>query len=116
MKLLLIAAAALSVLCAPAWAVNKCTGADGSTVFQDKPCPGQGETVGEELARREKQRKLMLAQQEQQAKVRAAIQAQSPKGSADALPGEVSEDGSGSGYVGRGGYGHRYRSARRGRR
>ncbi|WCM88550.1 DUF4124 domain-containing protein [Acidovorax sp. NCPPB 3576] len=39
---LLIAAMAV----APAtWAINKCTGADGKTVFQDAPCVGKGETV-----------------------------------------------------------------------
>lgn len=38
MKLLLITAAALSVLCAPAWAINKCTGPDGKVAFQDAPC------------------------------------------------------------------------------
>lgn len=25
-------------LCAPAWAINKCTGADGKVAFQDAPC------------------------------------------------------------------------------
>lgn len=30
---------------APAWAVNKCTGADGAVVFQDAPCAGKGETL-----------------------------------------------------------------------
>ncbi len=29
----------------PAWAVNKCTGADGKVVFQDAPCPGKGEEI-----------------------------------------------------------------------
>lgn len=28
-----------------AWAINKCTGPDGSIVFQDAPCPGKGEAV-----------------------------------------------------------------------
>lgn len=28
-----------------AWAVNKCTGPDGKTVFQDRPCNGKGETI-----------------------------------------------------------------------
>jgi hypothetical protein len=37
MKLLLIAAA-LSALCAPVWAVNKCKGPDGKVVYQDQPC------------------------------------------------------------------------------
>ena len=32
-------------LCVPAWAVNKCTGADGKMVYQDAPCAGQGETL-----------------------------------------------------------------------
>ena len=30
---------------APAWAINKCTGADGKVVFQDAPCAGKGETL-----------------------------------------------------------------------
>lgn len=31
---------------APAWAVNKCTGADGKVTFQDTPCTGEkAETV-----------------------------------------------------------------------
>jgi hypothetical protein len=29
----------------PAWAVNKCTGPDGSVVFQDAPCAGKGEAL-----------------------------------------------------------------------
>lgn len=29
----------------PAWAINKCTGADGKVVFQDAPCAGRGETL-----------------------------------------------------------------------
>lgn len=32
-------------LAGPAFAINKCTGADGKTVFQDAPCMGKGETV-----------------------------------------------------------------------
>lgn len=34
----LITAAILAALCTPAWAVNKCTGADGRTVYQDAAC------------------------------------------------------------------------------
>lgn len=45
MKLLIISAAALSVLCAPAWAVNKCTGPGGQPTFQDAPCVGAGMTL-----------------------------------------------------------------------
>ena len=29
----------------PAWAVNKCTAADGKVSFQDAPCTGQGEAI-----------------------------------------------------------------------
>lgn len=29
----------------PAWAINKCTGADGKVTFQDAPCTGQGEAI-----------------------------------------------------------------------
>ncbi|WP_199227672.1 DUF4124 domain-containing protein [Acidovorax sp. HMWF018] len=32
-------------LTGPAWAVNKCTGPDGKTVFQDAPCTGKGEKI-----------------------------------------------------------------------
>lgn len=38
MKHSLITAAILAALCAPAWAINKCTGADGRVVFQDALC------------------------------------------------------------------------------
>ncbi len=37
-------AAALAVG-TPAWAINKCTGPDGKTVFQDAPCAGKGERI-----------------------------------------------------------------------
>lgn len=30
---------------APAWAINKCTDADGRVSFQDASCPGQGEKI-----------------------------------------------------------------------
>ena len=30
---------------APAWAINKCTGADGKVSFQDAPCVGEGEKI-----------------------------------------------------------------------
>lgn len=40
------AVCALALGClAPAWAVNKCTGADGRVSFQDAPCTGQGEKI-----------------------------------------------------------------------
>jgi len=38
---LLIAALAIT----PVWAINKCSGADGKTVFQDAPCTGKGEII-----------------------------------------------------------------------
>lgn len=34
----LVACISVFVAFAPAWAINKCTGADGKTVFQDMPC------------------------------------------------------------------------------
>ena len=34
-----------AILLTPAWAVNKCTGADGKVVFQDAPCTGRGEEL-----------------------------------------------------------------------
>ena len=30
---------------APAWAINKCVGADGKVSFQDAPCAGQGSEI-----------------------------------------------------------------------
>lgn len=39
------ACAVLLGLASPAWAVNKCTGADGKVSFQDAPCDGAGEKV-----------------------------------------------------------------------
>ena len=41
----LITATLLGVLCAPAWAINKCTGADGKVAFQDAACEGKGEKL-----------------------------------------------------------------------
>lgn len=41
MKSAIFLSAALSAA-APAWAVYKCTGPDGKTVFQDAPCVGKG--------------------------------------------------------------------------
>lgn len=35
----------LAALCAPAWAINKCTGADGKVAFQDAACEGKGQTI-----------------------------------------------------------------------
>lgn len=40
---LFLAAALLSS--APTWAINRCTGPDGKTVFQDAPCAGKGEKI-----------------------------------------------------------------------
>ena len=34
-----------ALLIAPAWAINKCTGADGKVAFQDAPCAGKGEKL-----------------------------------------------------------------------
>lgn len=41
-------AAAITViclLCSPAWAINKCTAADGKVSFQDAPCLGAGQVI-----------------------------------------------------------------------
>lgn len=46
MKLIKHAAlAAIALAVSPAWAINKCTGPDGSVVFQDAPCAGKGEAL-----------------------------------------------------------------------
>ena len=40
------AAAAMALaFVAPAWAINKCTDANGKVSFQDAPCAGQGEKI-----------------------------------------------------------------------
>lgn len=39
------AAALCAALSSPAWAINKCTLADGKVVYQDAPCQGGGTTV-----------------------------------------------------------------------
>lgn len=41
----IIAAALFAALCCPAWAVNKCTGADGKVIYQEVPCPSGGTKV-----------------------------------------------------------------------
>lgn len=40
----LILSLALAV-CAPSWAINKCTMPNGKISFQDAPCPGKGEEI-----------------------------------------------------------------------
>lgn len=42
---IVIAASLLAALCSPAWAINKCTSADGKVVYQEVPCTGAGTTV-----------------------------------------------------------------------
>lgn len=42
---LALAAAAIGAASSGAWAVNKCTGPDGTVVFQDAPCTGKGESI-----------------------------------------------------------------------
>jgi hypothetical protein len=41
----LVALALIALSPIPASAVNKCTGPDGKTIFQDKPCDGRGEKL-----------------------------------------------------------------------
>lgn len=45
MKGSLLSAALLIMICAPAWAVNKCTGPDGQVTFQDAPCTSKGGAI-----------------------------------------------------------------------
>ena len=47
MKPFMLFAAVLAALCAPAWAVNKCTGADGKVVYQDAACSVAAKTVAQ---------------------------------------------------------------------
>ncbi|MGQ0711624.1 MAG: DUF4124 domain-containing protein [Rhodoferax sp.] len=46
-KTVIVAAAVcVAAVCAPAWAINKCTGADGKVTFQDAPCQaGRSEQI-----------------------------------------------------------------------
>ena len=37
--------ATLMLACAPTWAVHRCTGPDGSPIFQDVPCTAGGQEV-----------------------------------------------------------------------
>lgn len=62
---------ALLMLCGPALAINKCTGADGRVVFQDGACPNSGITVGDEMKLRNQQRIKELAESEARAKAKA---------------------------------------------
>lgn len=41
---LLITITLVGALCPPAWAINKCTGADGKVVYQDAPCAASAKT------------------------------------------------------------------------
>lgn len=41
-KALCVALPMILAAAAPAWAINKCTGADGKVTFQDAPCAGNG--------------------------------------------------------------------------
>nr|WP_295782185.1 DUF4124 domain-containing protein [Rhodoferax sp.] len=43
-NLISVGAAMLAVLCVPAWAINKCTLADGKVVFQDASCNNSSTT------------------------------------------------------------------------
>jgi hypothetical protein len=40
MNKIMLCTVVLAALSSPAWAVNKCTGADGKVAFQDAPCAG----------------------------------------------------------------------------
>lgn len=40
-----VLATVLLLVAAPAWAINKCTNANGKVSFQDAPCAGQGEKI-----------------------------------------------------------------------
>lgn len=39
------ALALLTLLCTPAWAINKCTGPDGKTTYQEEPCANGANTT-----------------------------------------------------------------------
>ena len=46
MTLIRYALCALALGClSPAWAINKCTDANGKVSFQDAPCVGEGEKI-----------------------------------------------------------------------
>ena len=73
----LITATLLATLCAPAWAVNKCTGADGKISYQDASCDGGSATGRDDLAnaRKDAQRKSAAVVQSRKS-VAADLEAQ----------------------------------------
>ena len=56
----------------PAWAVHKCAGPYGQTIFQDAPCAGSGITVAEDVARKQAAVARKKEEQEQEAAARQA--------------------------------------------
>ncbi len=58
-KTVFLAAVLLAV--PPAWAINKCTNADGQTTFQDAPCAGKGHVVEVKPASGAAQKPVALA-------------------------------------------------------
>ena len=60
LKLFCFVALTIGAAYVPAWAVNKCAGPHGQTVFQDAPCATSGVTVAEDLA----QKKATAAQKQ----------------------------------------------------
>lgn len=60
------------LMAAPAWAVNKCVGPNGQTIFQDAPCPGWGVTVAEDVAHKQAAAAQKRANEEKAAAARKA--------------------------------------------
>ena len=56
-KRALLSATLLIMICVPAWAVEKCTGADGKVTFQNMPCAVPGITVAEDIKLKAQKRK-----------------------------------------------------------
>lgn len=52
--IIIIAAALLTALCAPAWAINKCIGPDGKVAFQDAACDATSTTARDDLVNAKK--------------------------------------------------------------
>lgn len=76
-----------AAICAPAWAINKCTGPDGKVVYQDAPCQGKGEAISatpaagaaqQQAAQGPQNWKLKAAQADERVRIRSAVLAGVP--------------------------------------
>lgn len=63
-----IVAVSAVLLLTPAWAINKCQGPDGATVYQEQPCPGTGSLISDDMAARNSAREQAIREKEQSVK------------------------------------------------